>query len=204
MKHLGKKKSLILCMLGRHTGENPIISRLKELSTTSLTSTVNSSGQSNRLLTDKLQDRGLHGAYRGIEQFGSSSGAYMFEIISICTGGGYKYCRTKPQHPRANSKGLYPLHRVLMEIKLNRLLNPEEVVHHLDGDKTNNSLENLAVLSNVDHSRYHKLAQAPALITLICLCGQEFTLKPYVYRLRINRNSSGSVYCSRRCGSIYS
>jgi hypothetical protein len=36
-------------------------------------------------------------------------------------------------------------------------LGPEMVIHHLDGDETNNALENLAVFENSrDHLRYHR------------------------------------------------
>lgn len=79
----------------------------------------------------------------------------MFEILGVCKGGGYHYCYTDPPHPNANSSGLYPLHRVLVENFIGRLLRSEEVVHHKDGDKNNNVLENLVVLSASEHARLH-------------------------------------------------
>lgn len=79
----------------------------------------------------------------------------MFEILGVCKGGGYHYCYTDPPHPNANSSGLYPLHRVLVENFIGRLLRSEEVVHHKDGNKNNNVLENLDVLSNSEHARLH-------------------------------------------------
>ncbi|QFP75004.1 HNH endonuclease [Deinococcus sp. AJ005] len=44
------------------------------------------------------------------------------------------------------------LHRVLAEHALGRPLLPGEVVHHKDGDCTNNAIENLIVLPS---QRYH-------------------------------------------------
>lgn len=44
-------------------------------------------------------------------------------------------------------------HRYIMEQELGRRLSPDEHVHHLDGDKQNNSLENLQVLKHGDHSK---------------------------------------------------
>ena len=47
-------------------------------------------------------------------------------------------------------------HRVVSEQKLGRKLRPNEVVHHIDGNRRNNNPENLMVFStNADHMRYH-------------------------------------------------
>lgn len=127
----------------------------------------------------------------------------MFEILSICKGGGYRYCKTNPPHPRRNSKGLYPLHRVLAENRLGRLLEPGEDVHHKDEDKANDVPDNLEVLPHAEHSRQHALETAPPPVRWTCRCGVQFTLKPAQFRLRIKRNVSGEIYCSRSCGARY-
>jgi|GEM_PF-2372463 len=49
------------------------------------------------------------------------------------------------------------VHRWAAEKKLKRKLRPYEVVHHIDRDKTNNSLNNLHVFPNQRaHSNAHK------------------------------------------------
>ncbi len=46
-------------------------------------------------------------------------------------------------------------HRVVMEEKLGRSLQPGEIVHHIDGNKRNNSPENLMVMTQSEHARLH-------------------------------------------------
>ena len=121
----------------------------------------------------------------------------MFEILSICKGGGYQYCRTNPAHPKRNSKGLYPLHRVLMENKIGRLLTTEEHVHHKDENKWNDTIENLEILSVSEHALLHAKRKE----NLVCdctYCGKEISLKPHLFRLRTN-NSVNGICCSRKC-----
>lgn len=48
------------------------------------------------------------------------------------------------------------LHRYLMEIKLGRKLLSEEIVHHKDFNKLNNSIDNLEVLTKVEHNKIHR------------------------------------------------
>ena len=51
------------------------------------------------------------------------------------------------------------LHRHLMEQKVGRKLRFNEVVHHKDGNKLNNDIDNLEVISRSRHSRMHRLGQ---------------------------------------------
>lgn len=47
-------------------------------------------------------------------------------------------------------------YRYLMEKRLGRKLLPGEVVHHIDGNRKNNKLENLALFpNNAEHIKYH-------------------------------------------------
>ena len=72
----------------------------------------------------------------------------MFEewkIEKIVKKGDYLYA-VVPDHPNATKHGYVLEHRVVMENYLGRLLTKGEVVHHLDGNKHNNQIENLELL----------------------------------------------------------
>ncbi len=60
---------------------------------------------------------------------------------------GYILVKAPKNHPNRNSNGYIRLHRLVMEDKLGRFLDPLEVVHHIDGDKQNNDPDNLELFS---------------------------------------------------------
>ena len=66
-------------------------------------------------------------------------------------------CEFAPDNPRATNEGYVYTHVIIAEKKLGRYLTPEECVHHIDGDKYNNDLDNLMVFkTKADHSAFHK------------------------------------------------
>lgn len=48
-----------------------------------------------------------------------------------------------PDHMQAQKNGRVKVHRMIMADYLGRRLLPQEEVHHINGDKTDNRLENL-------------------------------------------------------------
>lgn len=83
----------------------------------------------------------------------------------------------------------YDEHRYLMEQHLGRKLTRKEVVHHINGNKLDNRLENLVVMNISEHTTLHK-TKLPK--TKICVvCGKEFE-PPIKHRGR-------NVVCSKEC-----
>ena len=63
-----------------------------------------------------------------------------------------------PEHPRANKNGYVKRAILVMEKKLGRPLRKGEIVHHIDGNRTNDRPDNLMLFSsNADHVRFHYL-----------------------------------------------
>lgn len=60
-------------------------------------------------------------------------------------------------HPHATTHGSYVLkHRLVMEAHLGRYLDRDELVHHVNEIVSDNSLQNLRIMSRSEHSSYHQ------------------------------------------------
>jgi len=66
--------------------------------------------------------------------------------------GGYIYTYF-PEHPCSNKQGYMAQHRIVAEQILGRQIEKEEVVHHINGDRTDNRKENLFPTNRVQHQK---------------------------------------------------
>lgn len=88
-------------------------------------------------------------------KFGSDNPMWKGGVIKHPTG----YCLvSQPQHPQCNATGYVKRGRLVMEKYLGRFLTRKEVVHHINGKKDDDRIENLRLFaSNGEHVRFHNL-----------------------------------------------
>jgi hypothetical protein len=86
-----------------------------------------------------------------------------------------------PHSKQATTNGWALEHRVVMSDKIGRELLVDEHIHHIDGIKTNNSPDNMMIVSVAEHTRIHngsaetrQQGEENIIVTCACGCGAEF------------------------------
>lgn len=78
------------------------------------------------------------------------------EVAGKTVDNGYSY-ESAPGHPSASKHGHYlASHRLIIEKAVGSILAKSEHVHHINVQKWDNRVENLAVVNSSDHARIHK------------------------------------------------
>lgn len=109
-----------------------------------------------------------------------------------------------PDHPAAHN-GAVLEHRLVVEREIGRLLRPDEVVHHVNGDKRDNRPGNLRVMSQSEHARihYHEVLSPHAYVRppavrfprTCAWCSEPFEA--------VGKRQSGRRFCARSCYWAY-
>ena len=120
------------------------------------------------------------------------NGAFLWNIRKVVNKGEYQYA-VVPEHPNKIKHGYVLLHRVLLENHLGRLLNSNEIVHHVNENKRDNSIENLQIMNSSQHARLHMQKKGKTMLSLQCpLCGSIFSREK---RLTHIGNKRGKYTC---------
>lgn len=99
-----------------------------------------------------------------------------------------------PDHPNAWSSGYVYAHRLIVELDRNEFLTGEEIVHHMDENRTNNSLANLNVETQSEHARQHHAGTAVAVQLQCWYCNNIFEREA-----RQMHGTNKRVFCKRSC-----
>ena len=128
---------------------------------------------------------------------------------------GYVKVYVGRKHSMADGSGYAYEHRIIAEQILGRALMPNEKVHHIDGNRQNNSPENILVVDgNREHYVFHRKNQnlrlpneANEVIFCECGCGKTFKKydvsgRPRRYVSGHNTESKPRNLCACGCGEI--
>ncbi len=97
-----------------------------------------------------------------------------------------------------NNYKCYLYSKYLMSIKLGRILSKDEEVYHINGDKSDDRIENIQVLTREDNmKKWTEDNKAKYVVATCSFCGYEFERSARNIRWKLKKNIN--VYCSMSC-----
>jgi len=115
--------------------------------------------------------------------------------------GAYELVKAPPDYPGRRYRGRYCYeHHLVYWIHTGVLIEPGECIHHRNGNKRDNHIDNLELMSTESHSTEH--APVSEMVELICPgCRGKFQRERRKTHLALK--SKKQTFCSRPCiGSV--
>ena len=115
--------------------------------------------------------------------------------------------RTRIYNKKTHEVTSYP--RYIMSDYLGRTLEPNEQVHHIDGNPLNNDIDNLVVLPRELHDFVHEkdYRKYYDIIAICDYCGKEFVWKAHsqqqYYMNSKRRKNMRGPFCSKSCAGKF-
>jgi len=101
-------------------------------------------------------------------------------------------------HPMANRNGVILEHRLVMANHLGRMLSNKEIIHHINGNPTDNRIENLELTTFRKHIGEHLTYRAKTIEIICRFCGNRTIKSERIIRFK-KKQGQKDFYCNRVC-----
>jgi hypothetical protein len=95
----------------------------------------------------------------------------------------------RPDYPRSNGQGYTFRYHIVWWMSTGEVVPRDLILHHINGNKLDDSIGNLQLMPQKDHVRLH--LTKPEVKISCQWCNKEFRIRPYEKGI--------AKYCSRKC-----
>lgn len=117
--------------------------------------------------------------------------------------GPYELVIAPADYPGMKYRGRYCYeHHLVWWQNTGEVPGPDELIHHENEQKRDNSFGNLRKKTRAAHTAEHTRERAPAPVDVVCgNCGATFKLMPHFFRQRTKQSKRGALFCSISCST---